>query len=82
MLHQQKYLTALLERLDIIDSAQAIIDDLCKLRQELTTPNTMSIHIAANWTKLSGLNIDLTTPWLNLTKEKSTKTRRVLFPII
>lgn len=70
MLYQHKFLTALLERLDNKDTAQTVIDDFYKLRNELTKADSMSLHIAANWSKLSEMNMDLTTPWLKLAKEQ------------
>lgn len=56
MIHQQRFLGSILEKIDKADEAKKIIDDLNKLRAEITTPNRMSLYIAADWQKILELN--------------------------
>lgn len=67
MLYQQKFLTALLERLD--KEPTAVVNDLNKLRCLVIQSNSMSLHVAADWNKMNDMNIELTLPFQSLCKE-------------
>lgn len=70
MLYQQKFLTALLERLE--KEPIAVVNDLNKLRSLVIQPNSMSLHVAADWNKMNEMNIELTLPFQSLCKEVAT----------
>lgn len=52
MIHQQRFLSSLLENLDKPAEAAKIIDDLNTIRKEIMTPNRLSLYIAADWNKI------------------------------
>lgn len=52
MIHQQRFLTALLESLTKPAEAARVIDDLNKLRSELLQPARMNVFVAADWSKI------------------------------
>lgn len=52
MIHQQRFLTTILEKLDVNDGANEVIDSLNKLRRELLQPARMSLYVAADWNKI------------------------------
>lgn len=67
MIHQQRFLTALLEKLAKPAEATRIIADLNKLRSELLQPARMSLYLAADWSKvLSGNTNELYVAWAKL----------------
>lgn len=57
MIHQQRFLNALLERCDRPEEATKIIGDLNKIRQEIMQPNRLSLYIAADWKKVLESNV-------------------------
>lgn len=69
MMHQLKNLTAVLDQLDSADSTA--VTDLNRLRDELLKPENMAIHVAADWSKMSDLNVDLTAPWAQIAKRSA-----------
>lgn len=67
LVRQQKFLNGIIEKLDSGDEgAQSVIDDLNRVRGILTSGTNVSLHIAADWEKLSKAIPDLVTPWLNI----------------
>lgn len=69
MMKQYKFLSALLEKLEKPDEAQKIIEDLEKVRGIITRGDSVALHVATNWSKLSESGMDLLTPWKTLVKE-------------
>lgn len=67
MLAQLHVLTDLLEKLDGADSTA--VSNLNTLRAILVKPDKMAIHLAADWSKINDLNIDLTAPWMHISKQ-------------
>lgn len=66
MIHQQRFLNALIEKCDKPDQ---IIADLNRIRQEIMTPNRMSLYIAGDWKKLLDTNeADFNENWKKLIK--------------
>lgn len=76
MLYQQKFLTALLERLDT--EPTAVVNDLTKLRSLVIQSDSMSLHVAADWNKMNAMNIELTLPFQGLCKEPATTKDRYI----
>lgn len=52
MIHQQRFLNEVLEKLDKPDEAARIIDNLNQLRSELLQPARLGLYIAADWNKI------------------------------
>lgn len=52
MIHQHRFLNALLEHLNDEKKAAKIINDLNRLRSELVSTQRLSLYIAADWKKL------------------------------
>lgn len=52
MIHQQRFLSSLIEKLDKPDEASKIVDDLNSIRKEILKPNRLSLYIAADWVKI------------------------------
>lgn len=72
MLRQHKFLNALLERLDIgEESAAGIVAELNAVREIITRPENLAVHVAADWRRLSKLNVDLTGPWAALSGDRA-----------
>lgn len=63
MLYQQKFLASVLSKLADPKSAESVISDLNKLRETITSTKNIGLHIAADWHKMSSLNVDLNAPW-------------------
>lgn len=73
MIHQQRFLSSLLEQIDNANAAEQIIADLNAIRNEILAPNRLSLYIAADWNKI--LNQDpneFNTYWKNLVKRDDT----------
>lgn len=67
MIHQQRFLSSLLEKLDKPDEAGQIIADLNTVRKEILSPNRLSLYIAADWNKITnGGSTDFYEHWTNL----------------
>ena len=47
-MRQQKFLTSLIEKLGTEDGSKAVTSDLEKVRQIITSPNNVVLHLAAN----------------------------------
>lgn len=56
MIHQQRFLTALLEKLDQPNEAQKIINDLNTIRKEILAPKRLSLYLAGDWNKIINEN--------------------------
>lgn len=63
MLRQHKFLTGVLERLEKTETAKSVINDLNELRNNITAPVNLAVHVAADWEKMSKMDIDLNKPW-------------------
>lgn len=48
MLRQHKFLTALVEKLDSAEECAKVLSDLEEVRQVITDPRHMVVHLAAN----------------------------------
>lgn len=68
MLYQQKFLTTILTKLNDPETAQNVVADLNQLRNIITSTKNLALHVAADWHKMSSLNIDLNTPWKLIAK--------------
>lgn len=86
MLKQHKFLNSLLESIEKPDEAKLVLADLNALRDHITQPKNMAIHLTADWSKMEKLNIDLTGPWAKIIRsgdqpcrEKYTQTITNLF---
>lgn len=67
MIHQHRFLTALIEQLEIPTSAQKIIDDLNCIRNEIVKTKSMCLYVAADWKKvLSDSSYSQYDAWKNL----------------
>lgn len=71
MLYQQKFLNALIAKLNDHTAANSVVDDLNRLRDIITSPQHMAAHVAAHWQQMANLAIDINTPWLRLAKSAS-----------
>ncbi|XP_055593217.1 uncharacterized protein C05D11.1-like [Uranotaenia lowii] len=70
LLKQLKFLTALLEQLESGEEAAAkVIANLNKVRNIITKPENLGIHMAADWNKMADMQIDLMSPWTKLVAE-------------
>lgn len=66
LLMQHRFLTQLMSGLDKPATASAIIASLYKVRDALTCPNDMTVHMAADWKTLAArVDGDLLEPWRN-----------------
>ncbi|XP_059607775.1 uncharacterized protein C05D11.1-like [Phlebotomus argentipes] len=63
MLRQHKFLTELLERLETTDEAQTVVQDINLLRHRITRAENVTVHVAADWTRLARIVPDLNAPW-------------------
>lgn len=52
MIHQQRFLSSLLERLDKANEAKQIIAHLNTIRKEISAPKRLGLYIAADWNKV------------------------------
>lgn len=52
MIQQQRFLNALLEKLDKPEEAKKIIDNLNTIRTEILEPSRLSLYFAADWDKI------------------------------
>lgn len=52
MIHQQRFLSSLLEKLDKSSEAEQIIADLNTVRKGILSPNILGLYIAADWHKI------------------------------
>lgn len=67
----------MVEKLNNESTANEIVADLNRLRDIITSPENMAIHVAANWQQLADMynNDELNEPWLKIAKtEIQTKT--------
>ncbi|XP_037047629.1 uncharacterized protein C05D11.1-like [Bradysia coprophila] len=63
MLYQQKFLNSILTKLGDPEAAKSVLSDLNQVRNIITSTKNLSLHVAADWRKMSSLNIDLNSPW-------------------
>lgn len=68
ILYQQKFLNGLVEKLNNKTTANEVVADLNRLRNIITSPENMAIHVAANWKQMADIGIDLNAPWLKIAK--------------
>lgn len=67
MIHQHRFLSALLEKLDKPTETDKIIADLNTIRNEILAPNRLSLYIAADWSKiLKGNSTEFYEHWKKL----------------
>lgn len=66
LLKQQKFLSALIEQLDNEQSTEKVINKLNKVREIITRPENLGLHIAADWEEMAKLQVDLEAPWAKL----------------
>lgn len=52
MINQQRFLNALIEKLDKPDEATKIVDHLNQIRKEILIPSRLSLYIAGDWDKI------------------------------
>uniref|UniRef100_U5EMA1 Putative zn2+-dependent endopeptidase insulinase superfamily n=1 Tax=Corethrella appendiculata TaxID=1370023 RepID=U5EMA1_9DIPT len=69
MLKQFKFLTNVLEQMETANGEEKILKDLNYVRDILTEPKNIAIHVAANWEELEKLGFDLTAPWTKLVND-------------
>ena len=74
MLRQQKFLDALVKQLDDPAQSEQIVQQLEQLRQLVTDPSVMRVHLSAHVPTLAK-STDPVKPWINdfLPKEKMTQ---------
>lgn len=73
MIHQQRYLSSLLKRLDDANEAKQIIADLNTIRTEILSPKRLSLYIAADWNKIIDQDpTKFNAHWKNLVKSNDT----------
>lgn len=58
MIHQHRFLNALIAKLDQPDEATKIVGALNAIRKEILTPSQLSLYIAADWDKIIKDNSD------------------------
>lgn len=63
VLRQQKFLVKMLEKLETEEGRNEVTSEINKLRQILTTPNSMALHMAFNVDKLVAQNPNVYAPW-------------------
>ncbi|KAJ6646667.1 hypothetical protein Bhyg_01880 [Pseudolycoriella hygida] len=68
VLFQQKFLSSVLTKLSDPATAASVIEDLNKLRSIITSNKNLALHVAADWQKMTSLNIDLNFPWKLISK--------------
>ncbi|XP_055630740.1 uncharacterized protein C05D11.1-like [Toxorhynchites rutilus septentrionalis] len=68
ILKQQKFLSALIERLDSSAGAEIVTNDLNKVREIITKPENLALHVAADWDEMARLGVILEAPWAKLIK--------------
>uniref|UniRef100_A0A182NNB5 Uncharacterized protein n=1 Tax=Anopheles dirus TaxID=7168 RepID=A0A182NNB5_9DIPT len=66
LLKQYKFLNTLLELIEKSESAQSVVENLNKTRAIVTMPENIGIHVAADWSAMKALDIDLAAPWKGL----------------
>lgn len=52
--------------MDSNTGAQIIINDLNKVREIITKPENLALHVAADWDEMAKLGVDLEAPWSKL----------------
>lgn len=83
MIHQQRFLSKLLEKLDKPEEANKIIDDLNTIRKKILAPNRLSLYIAADWNKVvNGNTNEFYEHWKQLVQSKDEITFRLVSNII
>lgn len=73
LLKQSKFLASLLELLEKPESVNTVIENLNKTRSVITLPENLAIHMAADWSAMEGLGIDLVEPWKRLVQSNETE---------
>ncbi|XP_058831479.1 uncharacterized protein C05D11.1-like [Topomyia yanbarensis] len=66
LLKQQKFLNVLIKQLDNEVGGKTVIDNLNKVRDIVTRPENLGLHLAANWHEMNQLQVDLVGPWSKL----------------
>lgn len=69
MLRQQKFLTSLVERMDIDSEWEVIYSDIEKVRTLMTSPSNIVIHMGANLGVLSMKYANVLSPWDQLSSK-------------
>lgn len=80
MLKQHKFLSGVLERLDNPEQAKTVIEDLNTIREIITRPTNMAIHLAADFEKIAAQGIDLMEPWNRLGEKDVRSDSLVVIP--
>ncbi|EAT39319.1 AAEL008862-PA [Aedes aegypti] len=81
LLKQQKFLSTLIEQLDNEQGAEKVINKLNKVREIITQPKNLGLHIAADWEEMAKLQIDLEAPWSKLVKSEVNDLKKELIVI-
>jgi hypothetical protein len=63
MLRQHKFLTALIEKLDSKETCEEVLSEIEYVRQIITDPANIVIHLSANVDQLANKIGDLVQPW-------------------
>lgn len=66
MIHQQRFLNGLLERIKDEAEATKVIDDLNRIRTDLLITSRMSLYVAADWEKVLNENAEFYSQWKNI----------------
>lgn len=66
IIKQQKFLESLIKQLDGEETAEKVINKLNKVREIITRPENLGLHIAADWEEMAKLQINLEAPWAKL----------------
>ena len=76
MLRQHKFLTALIEKLDSKEKCEEVLKEIESIRQIITEPANIVIHMAANIDHLACKVGDLEKPWKNLLPAAKTSSKK------
>ncbi|XP_039445648.1 uncharacterized protein C05D11.1-like [Culex pipiens pallens] len=67
LLKQQKFLGELIKLLEGgAEGAEKVINRLNKVREIITRPENLGLHLAADWEEMAKLDVDLEGPWSKL----------------
>ena len=66
MLRQHKFLTALIEKLDTSTTCEQVLKEIEAVRQHITDPTNIVVHMAAHVDQLASRVGDLVQPWGNM----------------
>lgn len=76
MIRQQKFLTSLIKKLESEDGCNEVLKNIELVRQKITSPENMVVHLATNVDKLQMKFPDLLKPWEELLPTDKVSVRR------